>query len=133
MWKDPQWHHSPYATDMVAWDFLLGNPYGGDANTPYPTRHVRWGLAGTAHSVSTLHVDSDGFATYVQVMCGKKLLPVYRPSPDRPLSNINTFLHPDGFQLDKIPAKAKSGLEVMVLRPGDMLYVLFFALSIIFA
>ena len=53
---------------MVAWDFLLGNPYGGDANTPYPTRHVRWGLAGTAHSVSTLHVDSDGFATYVQVM-----------------------------------------------------------------
>ncbi len=130
MWKDPQWHRSPYATDMVAWDFLLGKPYGGDADTAYPTGHVRWGLAGTAHAVTVLHVDSDGFATYVQVMNRKKLWALYHQSPDRPLSNINTFLHSD-FQLDRIPSKAKSGLEAVVLRPGDMLCVLSFALSIL--
>lgn len=129
MWKDPQWHRSPYATDMVAWDFLLGKPYGSDADTAYPTGHVRWGLAGTAHSVTVLHVDSDGFATYMQVMNGKKLWAIYRPSPNRPLSNINTFLHSD-FQLDRIHPKTKSGLEAVVLRPGDMLCILSFAFSV---
>lgn len=121
MWKDLQWDRSLYATDMVAWDFLLGNPHCGVTNTPYPTGHVRWGLAGTAHAVSTLHIDSDGFATFVQVMCGMKLWAVYRPSATLPLSDINAFILPDVFQLDIMPEKAKSGLEAVVLRPGDML------------
>src|SRR5882762_3884122 len=126
MWKDSQWDHSSYATDMVAWDFLLGNPHCGAGTTPYPTGHVRWGLAGTAHAVSALHIDSDGFATFVQVMCGKKLWAVYRPAPTLPLSSIDAFLLPDFFQLDRIPKNVNSGLEAVVLRPGDMLYVLFF-------
>jgi hypothetical protein len=111
---------------MVAWEFLLGKPHGGAANTPYPTGHMRWGLAGTAHAVSMLHMDSDGFATFVQVMCGKKLWSLYRPDPEFPLSNPNALLDSNLFQLDNIPPDAKSGLEAVVLRPGDMLYVLFF-------
>ena len=126
MWKDPQWHRSSYATDMVAWNFLLGKPFGGGVDTAYPTGHVRWGLAGTADAATSLHIDSDGFATFVEVKCGKKLWAVYRPSPDFPLSNINAFLHSDSFQLDRIPPNANSGLEAVVLRPGDMLYVLSF-------
>jgi len=129
MWKDSQWDRSSYATDMVAWDFLLGNPHCSAANTSYPTGHVRWGLAGTAHAVSTLHIDSDGFATFVQVMCGKKLWAVYRPSPKLPLSNNDAFLLSDFFQLDRIPPKATSGLEAVVLRPGDLLYVTILSFS----
>jgi len=129
MWKDSQWDRSSYATDMVAWDFLLGSPHCSAANTSYPTGHVRWGLAGTAHAVSTLHIDSDGFATFVQVMCGKKLWAVYRPSPKLPLSNNDAFLLSDFFQLDRIPPKATSGLEAVVLRPGDLLYVTILSFS----
>jgi hypothetical protein len=125
MWKDSQWDRRAYATDMVAWDYLLGSPHCGTITTPYPTGDMRWGLAGTAHTVSMFHVDSDGFATFGQVMCGKKLWAVYRPSSTLPLSDINFFLRSENFQLDKIPAKAKFGLEAVVLRPGDLLYVLF--------
>jgi hypothetical protein len=121
MWKDSEWDRSRYATDMVAWDVLLGQPHCANPNTPYPTPHVRWGLFGTAHAVSTPHVDSDGFATFLRVLCGKKLWSMYCPSPGLPLSNINVFLRSDAFELDRMPAKAKYRLEGVVLRPGDLL------------
>lgn len=41
MWKDSGWGRRSYATDMVAWDFLLGKTYGGAANMPYPTGDMR--------------------------------------------------------------------------------------------
>ena len=125
MWKDSQWDRCSYATDMVAWDYLHGNPHCGTATAPYPTGHVRWGLAGTAHTVSNFHIDSDGFATFVQIMCGKKLWAVYRPSPTLSLSNTNIFVSSDLFQLDRIPPEPRFGLEAVVLRPGDVLYVFF--------
>lgn len=121
MWKDTQWDRSSCATDLVAWDYLHGTPYCGTGTMPYPTGHMRWGLAGTAHAVSMLHVDSDGFATFLQVKTGKKLWAIYRPSPNLPLSSPNVFTLPDFFQLDRIPEKAQFGLEAVVLRPGDSL------------
>lgn len=129
MWKDSQWDRCSYATDMVAWDYLHENPHCGTTTSPYPTRHVRWGLAGTADTASMFHIDSDGFATFLQVMCGKKLWAVYRPYPTLPLSNINVFTLSDFFELDKIPAGAQFGLEAVVLRQGDFLYVFFFFIS----
>ena len=126
MWKDSQWNRCSYATDMVAWDYLHGDQHCGTGTSPYPTGHMRWGLAGTAHAVSMLHVDSDGFATFVQVACGKKLWVVYRPDPSLPLCSTNVFLSPDKFQLDRIPPNSAFGLEGLVLRPGDLLYVLCF-------
>jgi hypothetical protein len=129
MWKDSQWDRNAYVTDMVAWEYLLGTQFCGAPNSSYPIGHVRWGLAGTAHAVSTLHIDSDGFATFVQVKCGKKVWAVFRPSPTFPLSNINTFLRSNFFELDKLPLKAQSSLEAVVLRPGDLLYVLFISFS----
>ena len=106
---------------MVAWDYLQGKPYGGTPTTPYPTGHMRWGLAGTAHTISSLHVDSDGFGTFVQVMCGLKVWAVYRPHRDRPLWDTYSFSLPNTFQLNRIPSKAQFGLEALVLRPGDQL------------
>ena len=127
MWKDSQWDRRSYSTDMVAWEFLLGNPYCGATNTPYPTGHVRWGLAGTAHAVTTLHMDSDGFATFVQVVSGTKLWSLYHPDPTVPLSSIDAFINPHHFELDTMRKNVKSGLEAVVLRPGDMLYVYLFS------
>jgi hypothetical protein len=129
MWKETQWDRSRYATDMVAWDYLHGSPHCGTATVPYPTGHVRWGLAGTAHAVSMFHIDSDGFATFLQVMDGKKVWAVYRQSPTLPLSNTNVFLRPEFFQLDRIPSKAPFGMEAVVLRPGDVLSVVFLFFS----
>ncbi len=73
MWKDSQWDCCSYATDMVAWDYHHENPHCGTATSPYPTGHVQWGLAGTADAASMFHIDSDGFAMFLKVMCGKKL------------------------------------------------------------
>lgn len=123
MWKDSQWDRCSYATDMVAWDYVRGR-HQCKITTPYPTEHVRWGLAGTSHTFTSLHVDSDGFATFVQIMSGMKVWVVYRPSPVFPLSNIDVFTNRDAFQLDEIPKNAPFGLEAMVLKPGDQLYVL---------
>jgi hypothetical protein len=125
MWKDAQWDRHAYATDMVAWEYVLGRPYCGQATSSYPLGHVRWGLAGTAHTVTMLHIDSDGFSTFGQVMCGKKLWAIYRPSPDCPISDIKAFLNSDSFQLERITPKSQFGLEAVVLRPGDMLYAFF--------
>jgi hypothetical protein len=130
MWKNSQWFRSAYATDMVAWDFLHGNEYCGSASEPYPTGHVRWGLAGTAHAASMFHIDSDGFATFVEVQCGKKLWAVYRPSPTLPLWDTNVFSNSEFFELDGIPEKAPFGLEGVILRPGDLLCVFSFHLLV---
>ena len=122
MWKDSQWDHCSYATDMVAWDYVHGKQCCRTVTTPYPTEHVWWGLAATAHTFTSLHIDSDGFSTFMQVMCGKKVWIVYRPSPGLPLWSTNLFTNGEWFQLDKIPKNAQYGLEAMVLRPGDQLY-----------
>ena len=119
MWKDAG-DKSLSATDLVAWDYLRGKRLSSNPPTHYPIEDVRWGLAATANSVSWLHIDSDGFATYVQVMCGKKVWGVYCPSPDLPLDSINVFLDP-AFHLDDILEESKYGLEAVVLRQGDLL------------
>lgn len=123
MWKDSQWDQCSYATDMVAWDYLHGQAHCGSITTQYPTPHMWWGLAGTAHTVSYLHMDSDGFATFVQVMCGMKVWAVYGSPPNISLSTINLFNKDSSFQLDTIPTGANYGLEAIILRPGDTLLV----------
>src|SRR6266704_3641353 len=111
----PIWHDSPkerwrYATDVVAWDYLRGKPYCGSHTTPYPTAHMHWGLAGTANTVTFLHIDSDGFSTFLWVLVGKKIWGIYRQSPELPLSSVNVFLD-ENFLLDEIPDSETYGLE----------------------
>jgi hypothetical protein len=79
-----------------------------------------WGLAGTANSISFLHIDSDGFSTFVRVITGKKVWGILREDPNIPLSSINLFLDKN-FLLDEILDESRFGLEAIVLRPGDIL------------
>ena len=76
-------------------------------------------------AVLPLRLIQPGFAMFLKVMCGKKLWAVYRPSPTLPLSDIKVFTLSDFFELDKIPAKTPFGLEAVVLREVDLLYVFF--------
>ena len=81
---------------------------------------MRWGLAGTANTVTFAHIDSDGFSTFVQVMAGRKVWGIYCQASELPLSSINAFLHKD-FMLDNLVDGAKYGFEAIVLCPGDQL------------
>src|SRR5882672_2709317 len=83
--------------------------------------HMWWGLAATAHTFTQLHIDSDGFSTFMQVMCRKKVWIVYYPSPNHPLSSTNVFTNSDFFQLDEITENVLFGLKAIVLKPGDQL------------
>ena len=103
---------------MAAWDYVRGRPFGGKSQ--YPTLDMRWGLAGTANAVTFLHIDSDGYSTFVRVICGKKVWGIYRRQPRQlPLSSINLFLDKK-FRLDEMLDQS-FGLEAIVLQPGDML------------
>ena len=81
---------------------------------------MRWGLAGTAHALTFLHIDSDGFSTFLRVVSGKKVWGILREAPKFQLSSINVFLD-EHFMLDKIVDESLFGLETIVLRPGDIL------------
>ena len=121
MWMDfPHAEQKSFATDVIAWNYACGQA-NCSRTTPYPTEHVRWGLAGTANAATFLHIDSDGFATDIQVMCGKKVWGIYRESPEHPLSSTDIFVDAQKFELASIPKGAPFGLEAIVLRPGDRL------------
>ena len=122
MWKDTQWDNSSFTTDLLAWEFVRGSEAGGHPTPSYPIEHVRWGLAGTANSFTDLHIDSDGFGTFVQVMCGKKVWGICRPT-FYSLSSTEKFLDA-GSRLDQ-PLSISTGLnpEAIVLRQGDLLCV----------
>ena len=81
---------------------------------------MRWALAATAHTVTFLHIDSDGYSTFLRVLCGKKVWGVYRPTADLPLSSDDVFLD-SNFLLDDLSEESSFGLEAIVLRPGDLL------------
>ena len=116
-WDDSS-KHLPYATDVVAWDYLRGKPYCGNFTNPYPTEHMRWGLAGTTDAVTFLHIDSDGFSTFVRVITGKKVWTILRDVPKNPVSSIDFFID-ETFSLDDIVNESTFALETIVLRPGD--------------
>ena len=81
---------------------------------------MHWRLAGTANTVTFLHINSDDFSTFVQVIAGKKIWEIYRQSLELPLSSVNVFLD-EKFLLNEIPNSETYGLEAIVLRPGDFL------------
>jgi hypothetical protein len=80
-----------------------------------------WGLAGTADTMTFMHIDSDGYATFVQVITGKKGWGILPEAPNQPrLSSVDFFLD-ETFLLDELSPASTFGLEAIVLRPSDTL------------
>lgn len=107
------------SSDIHAWDYTRGI-HNTVRSTLYPTGHMRWGLAGTAHTMTFCHVDSDGFNTFGTILCGRKLWFFYREREGVPLSSIKTFVD-EKFLLDEVAEDAPYDLEAIVLGKGDML------------
>ena len=120
MWNVDPMEQSAFAVDVSTWDYTRGKPNCGNAVISYPTEHMRWGLAGTANTMTFIHIDSDGFNPFLKVVCGKKVWMLYCERPELPCSLTNIFLDLH-FSLDEINANAAFDLEAIVLRPGDVL------------
>ncbi len=112
-----------YASDIAAWGYVRGQ-HNHVLNGTYPIGHMRWGLAGTANTVTFVHIDSDGFATFLRVVCGLKIWGIYREHKDQPLSSTKVFMNPS-FRLDEVLDTAAYDFEIIALRPGDLLYDFF--------
>jgi len=105
--------------DIEAWRLTEGLPYCTH-KVSYPTGEVRWGLASTAGSRHWPHLDSDGLATYVELLIGKKLWILFRPNLDNEPdagAHISVFL--DDF--DTSVAVKTWDAEAVVLTPGTRL------------
>ncbi len=130
----PLWNgnceRNPYSTDLAAWDVTRGL-HIFDPSTPYPTGDVRWGLAGLKHSMSFLHIDSDGFHTENMVVVGGKAWGLLRERPGLKKSSTDFFLD-EGFSLNEIIGANQYDFEIIALRPGDRMYMFYYFLPYLF-
>ena len=67
-----------------------------------------------------MHIDSDGYNSFVKVLCGKKFWGLYRDMHINRLSSVDVFTHFD-FCLDEVLRHSTYGIEGIVLIPGDIL------------
>ena len=108
-----------YASDLHAWDVTRGHHHV-DQTSPYPTKHMRWALAGHENAITFLHIDCEGLSTDIMVIDGGKAWGFLRERRGNPLSSINFFLK-DGFRLDQVLSSSEYDFEIVALRPGDRL------------
>ena len=63
-------HPSPsMASDLAACQKTVGKPR---CEQEYPILSTRWGLAATKGAYTQVHIDCDGFSTYMQCKAGSK-------------------------------------------------------------
>lgn len=127
-----------FSDDLIAWHFTRG-AFGHTAKQEYPRGHMNWYLAGTANTMTFLHIDSDGVNTVVGVLSnakedeggfgkeggggeekearpgGMKLWMMASPLPGCSFATIDLFLQ-EGFSLEEAGKYFK--MEGVVLTPG---------------
>lgn len=118
---DAPLEHTAYTMDLAAWRATSG-VHTCPSKSEYPKGCMRWGLAGSANTFTFMHIDSDGYNSFVKVLCGKKLWGFYREGPTHRLSTTDVFINPE-FRLDEVLPQSDYGIEAIVLNPGDLLYV----------
>ncbi|KAH6914629.1 hypothetical protein BKA70DRAFT_1094063 [Coprinopsis sp. MPI-PUGE-AT-0042] len=108
----------PFSTELFAWLRTLGNHF---CFAPYPTSDMRWGLVAFNGALHYLHIDSDGFGTWIEVKTGLKLWVIARPKD----GDVPSFTEIDGFLKCIGEGKAPNGekwiIEAVVLAPGTRL------------
>lgn len=116
---------TPYASDAHALHRTADMPTWDQAKQ-FPTGDFRWGLAATAGAFHTLHVDSNGLATYINPLTGSKWWIVARPIGTLDPSTFEDM----GLLLDKAFSVNGNGnglfaLEAILLEPGTTLQVIY--------
>lgn len=106
-------------SDVEAWRLTEGHPFCTQ-KVVFPTAHVRWALASTAGSRHWPHIDSDGLATYIDVVTGMKFWILFHPHLDNepePSAHVDLFLN----DFDPSVAVKTWDAELVVLTPGTRL------------
>jgi hypothetical protein len=111
------------ASDLVAWKATFGMV---GCNQEYPSSSTRWGLAGTTNAYSRLHIDCDGFSTYIQCKTGSKYWVLFGPPADQDQSMLAAWKTVYDMQDDEgepfaFMRKAKMRVEAVLLTPGTEL------------
>jgi hypothetical protein len=111
----------PLSTDSAAWNITKGTSGCRSEQQP-PIGDIRWGLASTAGAISWFHIDSNGYATYLDARGGKKYVIIGRRKLDQgsleSFSEVDIFLN--NFEMDE-PNEGRWDLEAVVLPPGTRL------------
>ncbi|KAG6877270.1 hypothetical protein C0993_008964 [Termitomyces sp. T159_Od127] len=114
----PFGHHTLF-TDRFAWDNA-----GGKAGKIYPENEMRWSRVATSWAHQKWHIDSDGFATFIQVEFGTLLYFIGNPKRNLPrnllLGGIDRFLgkfNPEQTNSDILD------IEFVILQPGNLFFV----------
>jgi hypothetical protein len=106
-------------SDIEAWRLTEGLPFC-TAKAKYPTSDMRWGLASMRGSRHWVHLDCDGLATFVQLLCGSKLWILLSPElGDDPDSSARVDLYLNDFDTS-IVVKTWDA-EAVYLTPGTRL------------
>jgi hypothetical protein len=112
----------PFSTDVAAWNGIKGT-HNCPADQRLPIGDIRWALAATAGALSWWHIDSNGFATYLDAKAGKKLIMVGRRKSCG-ANNLESFSEVDiflkKFEVD-LPNADRWDLEAVILAPGTRL------------
>jgi hypothetical protein len=106
-------------SEIEAWRLSEGLPFC-TKKALYPSSEMRWGLASTAGSRHWVHVDSDGLATFVDPIAGKKWWILLRPHME---GEPDASAHIDLYLNDYDPAVVVKTweAEAVLLAPGTRL------------
>jgi hypothetical protein len=112
----------PFSTDSAAWKATKGAVGCGQEEAP-PLADFRWGLAATTGALSWLHMDSNGFGTYVDTKAGRKWWIILRRKGHghnfESYSEVKAFFS-GKYQVDE-PNFDEWDLEAVILSPGTRL------------
>ncbi|KAH6902170.1 hypothetical protein BKA70DRAFT_1113287 [Coprinopsis sp. MPI-PUGE-AT-0042] len=110
-----------FSSEHIAWLRTLGNHF---CFAPYPTSSTRWSLVAFNGALHYLHIDADGFGTWVEVKHGLKLWVIARPKDKSTpsFSDVDGFLKIFGDGTSPNPDSWT--FEAIVLNPGTRLYVI---------
>lgn len=111
------------SSDLHAWFTTKRLPDCG-SGLPLPGDDIRWGLAAVSGALHWFHIDSDGFATFIDVKTGGKLWVVAKPKRSRyaetkAFARIDMFL-PKQFDISD-PCIDHWDLEAVFLQNGTRL------------
>jgi hypothetical protein len=112
----------PFSTDSAAWRATKGEIGCAQDEVP-PLADIRWGIAATTGALSWLHLDSNGFGTYIDTKAGLKWWIVLRRKGDEhrfeSISEVGYFF--DGEYREDEPNEEKWDLEAVLLPPRTRL------------
>ncbi|KAJ3500229.1 hypothetical protein NLJ89_g9887 [Agrocybe chaxingu] len=109
----------PFSTDMAAWRATKGL-VGAWSESQIPVSDIRWALAALQWAMSFWHIDSDGFCTFVDVLCGQKWWMI--GVPPEGIAELRTMFLRPGFDPQKINEKIWK-IEGILLPRGSRLFM----------